>query len=149
MLCQQWSSQFLTFFHAVPLHPLEHIFSQQRWWACYMTSKLWSTAASHRPQWQRIPAWALHVLDHLFCCSPFCVHSVPLGSSGSCGEHDDFTHNISNLFLSRANYKASAFTCESCGSQICPNPKILCRQLSRWTWLTFTFESWGQISLQV
>lgn len=36
------------------------------------------------------------------------MHSVPLGSSGSCGEHDDFTHNISNLFLSRANYKASA-----------------------------------------
>jgi len=87
---------------------LGHIYSQQRWWACYMTSKLWSTAASHRPQWQRIPAWALHVLDHLFCCSPFCVHSVPLGSCGSCGEHDDFTHTITNLFLSRANYKASA-----------------------------------------
>lgn len=36
------------------------------------------------------------------------MRSVPLGPSGSCGEHDDFTHNISNLFLSRANYKASA-----------------------------------------
>lgn len=95
-------------FHAVPLHPLEHIYSQQRWWACYMTSKLWSTETSHWPKWQIIPAWALLVLDHLFCCSPFCVRSVPLGSCGSCGEHDDFIHNISHLYLWRANYKASA-----------------------------------------